>query len=143
MVGVERIKNPILAAASLLEQGPHTFLWGAAAESLAEANNLELVPNSYFTTPFRKVLWNQSTESSSQTDGGTVGAVVLDSHGHLAAAGSTGGLMFKADGRIGDTAVLGAGLYADQRLAIIWLVTITHRCSANNTLISPVYLQQW
>ncbi|KAK0703392.1 hypothetical protein B0T26DRAFT_731141 [Lasiosphaeria miniovina] len=54
---------------------------------------------------------------------GTVGAIVFDSYGHLAAGGSTGGPTGKVDGRVGDTATLSAGLYADARLSVLWFVT--------------------
>jgi beta-aspartyl-peptidase (threonine type) len=120
---LERTKNPIQLADELLRNGPHTMMVGRAADRLAETLGLETVPNSYFTTPFRKALWERSRgETGSGPAGtGTVGAIVLDSNGRLAAGGSTGGGMGKMDGRLGDTAICGAGLYADDRIGVLWL----------------------
>ncbi|KAI9663920.1 MAG: hypothetical protein M1821_007411 [Bathelium mastoideum] len=119
---VEKTKNPILLASALLEQGPHAMLVGQAADKMAKERGLDAVDNSHFTTPFRKTHWErvtQSGEGGPDTQMGTVGAIVLDSQGQLAAGGSTGGPTGKMHGRIGDTAILGAGLYADARLSIL------------------------
>ncbi|RWA08957.1 hypothetical protein EKO27_g6154 [Xylaria grammica] len=91
----EQTKNPILVAHSL---------------------------SYHFTTPFPKAHWDQTTESGQREadlEMGTVGAVVLDSHGHIAAGGSMGGPAGKMNGRIGGTAILGAGLYADTQLGVV------------------------
>jgi beta-aspartyl-peptidase (threonine type) len=99
------------------------MLVGKNADNLAQKYGLDTVANSAFTTPFRKAYWEKVISSEYQdTDSqmGTVGAVVLDSHGRLAAGGSTGGPTGKSSGRIGDTAVLGAGLYADKELSVVW-----------------------
>ena len=84
---------------------------------------LETVPNEFFITPFRRAYWERSSQAHNDNavdDFGTVGALVLDSHGNLAAGGSTGGTTGKLSGRVGDTAVLGAGLYANDRVALVW-----------------------
>ncbi|KAF5019627.1 hypothetical protein F66182_8373 [Fusarium sp. NRRL 66182] len=120
--GVQATKNPIAAANALLERGSHTMLVGSGADEAAREFGLETVPNSYFTTPFRRAYWHQVVEQGLPQLGsemGTVGAIVLDSQGRLAAGGSTGGPTGKLDGRIGDTAILGAGLYADANLAVL------------------------
>ncbi|EEA25265.1 L-asparaginase, putative [Talaromyces marneffei ATCC 18224] len=117
---LETTKNPIRLANELLENGPHTIIVGRAADDLAKELGLETVPNSYFTTPFRITLSERSKGKKIVSGGsGTVGAVVLDSHGQLAAGGSTGGGTGKKDGRLGDTALLGAGLYADDRISVV------------------------
>lgn len=98
------------------------LLVGSAAEELAEQKDLDMVENSYFTTTGRKQYWQSHlNRCGKKLDGhGTVGAVALDVYGNLAAANSTGGTMFKAVGRVGDTAIIGAGIYADDRVAIVW-----------------------
>ncbi|KAF4450973.1 putative L-asparaginase [Fusarium austroafricanum] len=88
------------------------MLVGSGSDEAAREFGLEAVPNSYFTTPFRRTYWHQVVEKGVRQVGsemGTVGAIVLDSRGRLAAGGSTGGPTGKLDGRIGDTAILGAG----------------------------------
>lgn len=102
------------------------ILAGAPGDELAQTLKLHSVPNAYFTTPPRKALWEQMSKMSKSevrldaNEHGSVGVVALDIHGNIAAASSSGGNMFKAVGRVGDTAVLGAGLYADKEIAIVW-----------------------
>jgi beta-aspartyl-peptidase (threonine type) len=119
--GVTRIQNPVLLARSVMEQSEHVMLAGAGAEEFAESQGFSLVPPSYFHTPER---WQQLQRIRSGERGlsghtishvGTVGAVALDSHGHLAAATSTGGMTGKRFQRIGDSPIIGAGTYADDR----------------------------
>jgi len=100
------------------------MLTGSAADDLAARNGLDTVDNSYYTTSKRKNYWdaNVARVRSLAEGHGTVGAVALDLHGNLAAANSTGGTMFKSVGRIGDTAIIGAGIYADDEVAIVWYV---------------------
>ncbi|KAK3936397.1 nucleophile aminohydrolase [Diplogelasinospora grovesii] len=105
-----------------MDHGPHTMLVGRAADETTKKLGFDVVANNYFTTPFRKAYWDQTSRLGQRDAGsemGTVGAIVLDSYGHLAAGGSTGGPTGKIDGRIGDTAILGAGLYADARLGVV------------------------
>lgn len=106
------------------------MLVGKDADDLAQKYGLDTVPNSAFTTPFREAYWKKVMSSERQdmdSQIGTVGAVVLDSHGRFAAGGSTGGPTGKSSGRIGDTAVLGAGLYADKELSVVWYVHHIYR----------------
>jgi beta-aspartyl-peptidase (threonine type) len=120
VTGVTTVKNPILAARAVMDQTKHVLLAGSGAEQFAGKRGLEIVDPSYFVTPERKAAWVKSHQPSPGQEkkegskpGGTVGAVALDSHGNLAAATSTGGMMNKMKGRIGDTPVIGAGTYAN------------------------------
>ena len=119
---VRNVKNPIKAARAVMNHGTYSFLVGLAADQLAQVSGLEMVTNDYFTTESRRVHWEQRghTKLISAGELGTVGAVALDIHGHLAAAGSTGGLTGKVTGRVGDTAIMGAGIYVDQDVAVAW-----------------------
>ena len=72
---------------------------------------------------FDRVVWESNSQASSDDIGddlGAVGALVLDSYGHLAAGGSTGGTAGRLGGQVADTAVLGAGLFANDRVAFVW-----------------------
>ncbi|OAA35761.1 Peptidase T2, asparaginase 2 [Beauveria brongniartii RCEF 3172] len=120
-VCLQATKNPIkLVRAMLDDTGPSAsvFIAGAGGDDLAKRLALDIVPNCYFATESRTSYWQRKRAEISEH--GTVGAVVRDSHGNVAAANSTGGMMFKPVGRVGDTAVLGSGLYADKRVAIAW-----------------------
>jgi L-asparaginase / beta-aspartyl-peptidase len=119
--GVMHIKNPIALARAVMETSEYVLLSGAGAEEFALSRGLEFVPQSYFFTPAR---WQQlerirsgDTSLSALTIShiGTVGAVALDERGCLAAATSTGGMTGKRFSRIGDSPVIGAGTYADNR----------------------------
>jgi beta-aspartyl-peptidase (threonine type) len=100
VAAVRRIKNPIVAARQVMEHSRHVLLAGAGAERFAHRHGLKLVPGSYF-------LRNKKSKH------GTVGAVALDRDGNLAAATSTGGIAGKLPGRVGDSPIVGAGVYAD------------------------------
>ena len=120
---VTETKNPIFTAKALAEGGPHRVLTGKMADDHTKSLGFENVPNQYFVTPFRREYWERKSaprESDHENHFGTVGAIVLDSHGNLAAAGSTGGTPGKVRGRVGDTAILGAGLFADKKVAVVW-----------------------
>jgi beta-aspartyl-peptidase (threonine type) len=119
--GVTHIRNPIELARTVMEHSEYVMLSGAGAEEFALSRGFALVPRSYFHTPER---WQQlerirsgDTELSALTIShvGTVGAVALDGEGRLAAATSTGGMTGKRYNRIGDSPVIGAGTYADDR----------------------------
>ncbi|KAL8903432.1 MAG: hypothetical protein Q9207_003921 [Kuettlingeria erythrocarpa] len=119
---VDSIKNPVKAARLVMGTQPHCFLTGAAAVDVASRHGLDIVPNDYFITAARAAHREAYAARLNELGGDleTVGAVVLDIHGNLAAAGSTGRLTYKMPGRIGDTAITGAGLLADQDIAVIW-----------------------
>jgi beta-aspartyl-peptidase (threonine type) len=119
--GLTHIKNPIELARTVMEHSEYLMLSGAGAEEFALSRGVELVPSSYFHTAER---WRQleriragDAELSALTIShvGTVGAVALDGAGHLAAATSTGGMTAKRYNRIGDSPIIGAGTYADDR----------------------------
>lgn len=112
VAGVKHIKHPIAAANAVRTSSPHVMLSGTGAEEFAESNNLEMVDdNTYFATP-GTMRWVKEFQKKSKKNG-TVGCVVLDSHGNLAAGTSTGGMFKKRWGRIGDAPIIGAGTYAD------------------------------
>ncbi len=117
---VSTTKNPIRLARAVMEKSPHVFLAGEGADRFSKEQGLEQVPNSYFSTPDRRrQLEEMKTKKVSALDVeykyGTVGAVALDSKGHVAAATSTGGTTGKRWGRVGDSPIIGAGTYADDR----------------------------
>lgn len=120
VAGVKTVKNPILLALEVMKDGRHVMLSGAGAEEFAGEHGLELVDPGYFATePRRKSLERMKAEKLSALDVdlkfGTVGAVALDLDGNVAAGTSTGGMTGKRWGRIGDSPIIGAGTYADNR----------------------------
>ena len=115
------IKNPILVAKALLENGPHPMLVGQAADDMARQLGYNPVTNETFTTPARLAHWKTRSERNDETNElDTVGVVAQDINGHLAAGGSTGGITGKGEGRVSDTAILGAGIFADPEVAVAW-----------------------
>ncbi len=119
-----RTKNPILLARAVMEKSPHVFLSRDGADEFSREQGLEQVDPDYFATPER---WRQLEELKAKKLGwydvdlkyGTVGAVAVDSQGHVAAGTSTGGLTGKRWGRIGDSPIIGAGNYADDRACAV------------------------
>lgn len=121
--GVRRVRHPITLARTILEAGESVLLVGEAAGDVADERRLERPEHEWFVTPVQRARWKDWRERSdgvagAQLELGTVGAVARDSRGHLAAATSTGGLRGKPPGRIGDTALIGAGTWADERCAV-------------------------
>ena len=119
--GVTRIKNPVELARAVMEHSEFVMLSGSGAEDFARGRGFEFVPPGYFYTEAR---WRQLERIRGGDAGlsaltishvGTVGAVALDSNGRLAAATSTGGMTGKRYHRIGDSPIIGAGTYADDR----------------------------
>jgi len=111
VAGVTTIKNPIVAARTVMEKSKQLLLIDGGAEKFAKEQGLEIVDPSYFITPERKNAWQKIKDKTEKS--GTVGAVALDKQGNLAAATSTGGMMFKMKGRVGDSPIIGAGTYAN------------------------------
>jgi L-asparaginase / beta-aspartyl-peptidase len=105
------VRNPIQLAHALLLDGRHVLLAGEGAEAFARRAGLPTAPRESFITDRQRRRW----QAQRPPDGGTVGAVARDVAGHVAAATSTGGITGKLPGRIGDSAILGAGTYADDR----------------------------
>jgi beta-aspartyl-peptidase (threonine type) len=126
VAGVHNIRNPILLARKVMTDSPHVMLMGEGALVFAREHDIEFADDDYFYTEQR---WEQlqkaklkGSDKSAAVDGeypdrwmSTVGAVALDSHGNLAAATSTGGMTNKSYGRVGDSPIIGAGTYADNR----------------------------
>ncbi|WP_223642494.1 isoaspartyl peptidase/L-asparaginase family protein [Corallococcus sp. EGB] len=144
VAGVHHIQNPIDLARLVMEKSPHVMMVGDGAEAFARSQGMPLVDAKYFYTEER---WQglqraleqerakeappaqpQPQPGSSLTPGvdpitgdhkfGTVGAVALDQEGNLAAGTSTGGMTNKRFGRVGDSPIIGAGTYADERCAV-------------------------
>ena len=125
--GVTTVKNPIRAARAVMEKSPHVLFTNKGAEKFAADHGLEIVDPKYFFTERRwKQIqkWRKQQEAKPQAAAepdqhadyfGTVGCVALDAQGNLAAGTSTGGMTGKRFGRIGDSPIIGAGTYADNR----------------------------
>ena len=139
VAGVTTVRSPITLARAVMEHSPHVMLAGAGAEAFADSRpEIERVPNSWFDTdPRRRALEKAQREEAEKAKKGvddtqalrpleddapkyfgTVGAVALDRHGHIAAATSTGGMTNKKWGRVGDSPVIGAGTWADTRCGV-------------------------
>lgn len=121
---LRRVKNPILLADLIRTRSEYVCLSGAGAEAFAKAHGLDLVDPSYFYTSARYAQLKKARAAKQvlldhEGKFGTVGAVARDTDGNLAAATSTGGMTNKRAGRIGDSAILGAGTYADNDYAAI------------------------
>jgi beta-aspartyl-peptidase (threonine type) len=126
VAAVEGLKHPITLARRVMEKTEHILLCGSGAEEFAREVASEFAPPEYFFTEFRyQQLLEARREHEVRLDHspvkkfGTVGAVACDARGHLAAATSTGGMTNKRFGRIGDTALVGAGTYADDRTCAV------------------------
>jgi beta-aspartyl-peptidase (threonine type) len=120
--GLRTTRTPISLARRLLEQGPHVFLSGRGGDDFARDSGFEQVENSWFEIPERRRQLDELLEEGGFDDEikyGTVGAVAVDVDGHVAAATSTGGLTAKRWGRVGDSPLIGAGTYADDRSAAV------------------------
>lgn len=122
------IKNPIVLARDVMEKSGHVFLAGGGAMKFAKSLGYSKEDNSYFFDQFRYDQWQElkgtdtfQLDHSSKKDSkfGTVGAVACDLHGNLAAATSTGGMTNKRYGRIGDSPILGAGNYANNKTCAV------------------------
>jgi beta-aspartyl-peptidase (threonine type) len=120
--GLRTTRAPISLARELLEHGPHVFLSGHGADDFARDHGFEQVENSWFEIPERRRQLDELLASDGFDDEikyGTVGAVAVDVDGHVAVATSTGGLTAKRWGRVGDSPLIGAGTYADDRSAAV------------------------
>ena len=122
VAGVSTVKSPIALARAVMEDSPHVMLAGAGAEAFASEQGFDPVSPYYFATERRREALeaykaNEQAGLKPEADHkfGTVGVVVLDQAGNLIAGTSTGGMTGKRWGRIGDSPVIGAGTYADNR----------------------------
>ena len=114
-------RNPVRAARAVMDHSPHVLLAGSGASAFAAEYGLDPIdhPDGWFTRA------GQGEDNHPPGQGrtsalahGTVGCCVLDSHGHLAAGTSTGGVFGKLPGRVGDTPIPGAGVWATDRVAV-------------------------
>jgi L-asparaginase / beta-aspartyl-peptidase len=111
VVAVERIRNPIRLARAILEKSEHMLIAGYGAEKFASEHGIGLCDPNDLVVDREAALW--SSLSGKVANLGTVGAVALDKHGNLASGTSTGGTLYKYPGRVGDSALVGCGCYAD------------------------------
>lgn len=116
VAGVGDIKNPITAARLVMEKSEHVLLIKDGASKFARENGLEMVDSSYFIT---EESWQRFLKAKEDDKHGTVGCVALDKNGNLAAGTSTGGMMLKKYGRIGDSPIIGAGTYANNNTCAV------------------------
>jgi beta-aspartyl-peptidase (threonine type) len=120
VAGVRRVKNPIRLARIVMDNSPHVLMAGAGAEQFGTEQGIEFVSEDYFYTQQR---WDQLQKAIEKEkaagEHGTVGAVALDRNGSLAAGTSTGGMTNKRFGRIGDSPIIAAGTYADNRTCAV------------------------
>ena len=125
VTGTTHTRHPVSLARRVMEHSPHVLLRGLGADRFSLEQGLEQVPNEWFHIPERRrqleEFRNRPAEEGFDIDlkYGTVGAVAVDEAGRTAAATSTGGLTGKRWGRIGDSPIIGAGTYADDRAGAI------------------------
>ncbi|HEX8651828.1 MAG TPA: isoaspartyl peptidase/L-asparaginase [Pyrinomonadaceae bacterium] len=138
VAAIKHIKNPISLARMVMEQSPHVMMVGDGAEAFAKQRGVELVPQEYFITekrlkdlqkakeeekkqssPSKETTPQKPAQAPADKKHGTVGAVALDKFGNLAAGTSTGGMTNKKFGRIGDSPIIGAGTYANNRTCAV------------------------
>lgn len=122
VAALKTTRAPISLARRLMERGPHVFLVGTAADRFAAAAGIEQVANEFFILPERRRQLEEAIAAGSGADPikyGTIGAVAVDMSGSVAAATSTGGITAKRWGRVGDSPLIGAGTYADNRSAAV------------------------
>ncbi|MEZ4086835.1 MAG: isoaspartyl peptidase/L-asparaginase family protein [Candidatus Gracilibacteria bacterium] len=120
VAGISKIKNPVSLARQVMDQTPHVLIIGQEAMEFAKKMKAPKKPVSYFITAKReKQLLDAKKKGYFGLDHGsktgTVGAVAMDSNGNIAAATSTGGMVNKRYGRVGDSALIGCGTYADNQ----------------------------
>jgi beta-aspartyl-peptidase (threonine type) len=138
VASLKHIKNPISLARMVMEKSPHVMMVGDGAEAFAKQHGVELVPQDYFiiekrqkdlqkakeaekeeASPSKKSDPEKKGQAPADKPHGTVGAVALDKAGNLAAGTSTGGMTNKKFGRIGDSPIIGAGTYANNRTCAV------------------------
>jgi L-asparaginase / beta-aspartyl-peptidase len=119
VAGVQHVPHPISLARLVMEKTKHVLLAYEGAEKFAEEMGIKLVPQSYFDTPERYKQWQEYKKKIDAGKHGTVGCVALDRYGNLAAGTSTGGMMGKMQGRIGDSPLIGDGTYANNNTCAV------------------------
>jgi beta-aspartyl-peptidase (threonine type) len=126
---VRNIRNPVELAYAVMTQSPHVMLTGQGAFEFAKLHGIQTEPDEYFYSEFRHNQWKQLQDSDTvaldhnvvvkNKKFGTVGAAACDKHGNIAAATSTGGMTNKQWGRVGDSSIIGAGTYANNKTCAI------------------------
>ncbi len=127
--GVNNIRNPVELAYAVMTKSPHVMLNGEGANAFAASTGIKTEPDDYFFSEFRYDQWlkireteNVALDHNVQLDEkkfGTVGAAACDQFGNIAAATSTGGMTNKQWGRVGDSSIIGAGTYANNKTCAI------------------------
>lgn len=126
---VKNIRNPVELAYTVMTQSPHVMLTGQGAYEFAKLHHIKTEPDEYFYSEFRHSQWKQLQDSDTialdhnvsvkDKKFGTVGAAACDKYGNIAAATSTGGMTNKQWGRVGDSSIIGAGTYANNKTCAI------------------------
>jgi len=132
VAAVENIANPIQLARLVMTESEHVMLISEGAMRFADHEGMQRVPEDYFYTPDRveqlrqarlkhKIMLDHddSEEDTEDQKYGTIGAIARDPQGNLAAATSTGGVVNKREGRVGDSPIIGAGVYADNETCAV------------------------
>ncbi|RIA43878.1 beta-aspartyl-peptidase (threonine type) [Hephaestia caeni] len=124
VAGVVATRNPISLARAVMEHSPHVMLAGRGADGFSRDHGLEQADADWFALPERRAQLDAMKASGGSAFDvdmkyGTVGAVARDAHGHVAAATSTGGITGKRWGRVGDSPIVGAGTWADDRACAV------------------------
>jgi L-asparaginase / beta-aspartyl-peptidase len=134
VTGVRNVRNPIELATEVMRNSNHVFLSGKGASDFAIKQGVKLEPDDYFFSQFRYEQWKAIRDTDAYSldhthqrleelmkdkKFGTVGAVACDQEGNIAAATSTGGMTNKKFGRIGDSPIIGAGTYANNKTCAI------------------------
>ncbi len=115
VVGLSAFRNPILVSRAILDHSPHALFGAEGANRFAREHGFSPLPEAEMVPESVLVRWHQEKDADWPRRPGTVGAVAIDSAGHVAAATSTGGISGKIPGRVGDTPLPGCGTYADDR----------------------------
>lgn len=134
VAGLRHIKNPISLARDVMQKSEHVMLFGSGAEEFAKSLGYEMMDTSYFYTENRykslqRILDKEKAQNQKKVSAevplvknskfGTVGCAALDKHGNLAAGTSTGGMTNKRWNRIGDSPIIGAGTYANNKTCAV------------------------
>jgi beta-aspartyl-peptidase (threonine type) len=130
VAAVKNVRNPVELAYTVMKKSEHVFLIGNGAEEFAKQNGIAFEPDEYFYSEFRFLQLQKAIRSNEtaldhdinindEKKFGTVGAVACDANGNLAAATSTGGMTNKQWGRVGDSPMIGAGTYANNKTCAI------------------------
>lgn len=119
VANVQKVRNPIKLARLVMDKSPHVMLAGDGAVDFGREYDIKIEPKGYFYTKRRFEALQKARLPKSDDKHGTVGAVALDQHGNLAAGTSTGGMTNKRFGRIGDSPIIGAGTYANNRTCAV------------------------